>query len=62
MKRMKQNWDIVHPEFSHLSDKNLCDEASRIIKNKIFMKTEFSTDSNKNWNSQSDLLICHMLM
>ena len=24
MKRMKQNWDIVHPEFSHLSDKNLC--------------------------------------
>ena len=57
MKRMKQNWDIVHTEFSHLSDKNLCDETSRIIKNKIFMKTEFSTDSNKNWNSQSDMLM-----
>ena len=54
MKRMKQNWDIIHPEFSHLSDKNLRDQASRIIKNKIVMETEFSTDSNTNWNSQSD--------
>ena len=51
---MKQTWDIIHPEFSHLSDKNLRDQASRIIKNKIVMETEFSTDSNTNWNSQSD--------
>ena len=54
MKRMKQNWDIIHPEFSHLSDKKLRDQASRIIKNKIVMETEFSTDINTNWNSQSD--------
>ena len=51
---MKQNCDIIHPEFSHLSDKNLRDQASRIIKNKIVMENEFSKDSNTNWNSQSD--------
>ena len=50
---MKKTWDIIHPEFSHLSDKNLRDQTSRIIKNKIVMETEFSTDSNTNWNSQS---------
>ena len=54
MKSMKQNCDIIHPEFSHLSDKNLRDQASRIIKNKIVMENEFSKDSNRNWNSQSD--------
>ena len=48
MKPMKQNWDIIYPEFSHLSDKNLRDQASRIIKNKIVMETEFSTDSSAN--------------
>ena len=51
---MKQNWNIIYPEFSHFSDKNLRDQAGRISKNKIFMETEFSTDSNTNWNSQSD--------
>ena len=54
MKRMKQNWDIINTEFSHLSDTNLCDQAGRIIKNKIVMETEFSTDSNTNLISQSD--------
>ena len=54
MKRIKQNWDIIHPEFSHLSDKNLRDQASRIIKNKFVIETEFSIDSNTNWNSGSD--------
>ena len=52
MKRMNQNWDIIHPEFSHLSHKKLSDQASRIIKNKVVMETEFSTDSNTKWNSQ----------
>ena len=51
---MKQNWDIIHPKFSHISDKNLRDQASRIIENKIVMETEFSIDSNTNWNSQRD--------
>ena len=51
---MKQNWYITHPEFSHLSDNSLRNQASRIIKNKIVMETEFSIDSNANWNSQSD--------
>ena len=54
MKRMKQNWDTIHPEFSHLTDKNLRDQASGIIKNKILMETEFAKDSNTNLNSQSD--------
>ena len=49
---MKQNWDTIHPEFSHLTDKNLRDQASRIIKNKIVMETEFAKDSNTNLNSQ----------
>ena len=31
MKRMKQNWGTICPEFSHLSDKKLRDQASRII-------------------------------
>ena len=30
------------------------DQASRIIKNKVVMETEFSSDSNANWDSQSD--------
>ena len=54
MKRVKQNWDIIHPEFSDLSNKNLWDQASRIIKSKIFMEIEFSIDSNTNLISQSD--------
>ena len=49
---MKQNWDTIHPEFSHLTDKNLRDQASRIIKNKIVMETEFAKDSNTNLNYQ----------
>ena len=49
MKRMKQNWDIIHLEFSHLPDKNLRDQANRIIKNKTVMETEFSTETNTNW-------------
>ena len=53
IKHMKQNRDIIHPEFSHL-DKNLRDQASRIIKNKIVMETEFSKDRNTNLISQSD--------
>ena len=46
MKRMKQNWDIIHLNFL-LSDKNLHDQASRIIKNKIVMETKFSKDKLK---------------
>ena len=51
---MKQNWDTIQPEFSHLTDKNLCDQASRIIKNKFVMETEFAKDSNTDLNSQND--------
>ena len=32
----------------------LRDQASRIIKNKIVMETEFAKESNTNLNSQSD--------
>ena len=39
MKRMKQNWDIIHPEFPHLSDEYLRDQAIRTIKNKIVSET-----------------------
>ena len=36
---MKQNWDIIHSEFSHLSDEYLRDQAIRTIKNKIVSET-----------------------
>ena len=49
MKRIKQNWDIIHLEFSPLSDKNLRDQAGRIIKSKTVMETEFSIETNTNW-------------
>ena len=52
MKRMMQNWDIIHLEFSHLSDKNLRDQASSIITTKIVMETKFSTDSKTSLNCQ----------
>ena len=39
MKRVKQNWDIIHPEFSYLSDENLGDHAIRTIRNKIVSET-----------------------
>ena len=45
MKCMKKNWDTIHLEFSHLTDKNLRDQASRIIKNKIVMETEFAKNT-----------------
>ena len=51
---MKQNWDITRPEICHLSDKNLRDQASGIIKNKTVMETEVTADSNTNLNSHSD--------
>ena len=34
MKRMKEKWDKIHPEYSFLTDKNLRDQDSRIEKNK----------------------------
>ena len=40
------NW--FSTDFSHLTDKNLRDQASRIIKNKIVIETEFAKDSNTN--------------
>ena len=30
MKRLKNYWDKLHPEFNFLSDKNLRDQASRM--------------------------------
>ena len=41
MKRLKNLWDKMHPEYNFLSDKNLRDEASRIHKNNVVMDTEY---------------------
>ena len=35
MKRMKQDWEKFHPEFSHFLYKNLCGQARKIIKTKL---------------------------
>ena len=39
VKKLKNYWDKLHPEFNFLSDKNLRDQASHIEKNKIVMET-----------------------
>ena len=39
VKKLKNCWDKLHPEFNFLSDKNLRDQASHIEKNKIVMET-----------------------
>ena len=41
MKRMKEKWHVIHPEYSFLTDKNFRDQASRIEKNKDVMDTEY---------------------
>ena len=41
MKRMKEKWDEIHPEYSFPTDKNLREQASRIEKNKDVMDTEY---------------------
>ena len=57
MKRLKEKWDEIHPEYSFLSDKNLRDQASRIEKNKDVMDTEyvhFRSNNNSEVDGQTD--------
>ena len=57
MKRLKEKWDEIHPEYSFLSDKNLRDQASRIEKNKDVMDTEyvhFRSNNNSEVDEQTD--------
>ena len=44
---MKQNWDQIYPDFSHLLYKKVRNQASRIIKNKL------ATNSNTTLNFHS---------
>ena len=48
MKRMKEKWDEIHPEYSFLTDKNLRDQALRIEKNKDVMDTEYVHNRSNN--------------
>ena len=52
MKRIKNLWDKMHPEYNFLSEKNLRYQASRIHKNKVVMVTEdrVSTSITRNGN------------
>ena len=53
MKGLKNLWDKMHPEYNFLSDKNLRDQASRILKNNVAMDIEYreaSTSITKNDN------------
>ena len=57
MKRLKEKWDEIHPEYSFLSDKNLRDQASRIEKSKDVMDTEyvqFRSNNNSEVDEQSN--------
>ena len=53
MKRLKEKWDKIHPEYSFLSDKNLRNQASPIEKNKDVMETEYVHFRSNN-NSEVD--------
>ena len=53
LKRLKNLWDKMYPEYNFLSDKNLRDQASRIHKNNVVMDTEYreaSTSITRNDN------------
>ena len=57
MKRSKNYYDKLHPEFNFLSDKNLRDQASRIEENKIVMETEYgtiTTSTSENMSTNED--------
>ena len=48
MKRIKEKWDEIHPEYSFLTDKTLRDQASRIEKSKDVMDTEYVLNRSNN--------------
>ena len=48
MKRLKEYWDNLHPELDNFSSKNLRDQASRVVKNKVVMETEYEYIFNNN--------------
>ena len=48
MKRMKNYWDEKHPEYSFLTSKLLRDQASRAVKNKVVMATEYGNEQDTN--------------
>ena len=48
MTRMKNCWDEIHPEYSFLTSKLLRDQASRVVKNKVIMGTEYRNDQDTN--------------
>ena len=50
MKRLKEKWDEIYPEYSFPTDKNLRDETSRIEKNNDVTDIEYvHVISNNNW-------------
>ena len=48
MTGMKNCWDEIHPEYSFLTSKLLRDQASRVVKNKVIMGTEYRNDQDTN--------------
>ena len=43
MKRMKASWDILYPEYSVFTTKQLRQQASNIIENQLILKTNITT-------------------
>ena len=57
MKRMKEKWDEIHPEYSFLTNKNLRDQAPRLEKNKDVMDIEYAhvrSNNSSQVNEQTD--------
>ena len=56
MKRMKNYWDEKHPEYSFLTSKLLRDQASRAVKNKVVMATEYGNEQDTNIEPPQNLV------
>ena len=48
MARMKNIWDEINPEYSFLTSNLLRDQASRVVKNKVVMATEYRNEQDTN--------------
>ena len=48
MTRVKNYWDEIHSKYSFLTSKLLRDQASRVVKNKVVMATEYRNDQDTN--------------
>ena len=57
MKRMKNAWDLLHPEFSHFNEKYLRQQASNIIQKGYIRETQTVANNNENIEVNNEEII-----